>query len=218
MQSGFSEHITRYHNFFNRLAAPPSSLHITAFDQRGFGRTSQAPLTASAPDVIAWRKEGKTFKLEKDGKRKSGGWAKVMPDIEWFVRRESELAKSKGKKVFLEGFSMVSAPLDARYKSHRRSLIDSKVADIDFAGGCRGSRLCYETSSTSFSRNARIAVRHNRWRTTLPYYQQTSNSPGEPVCHFVVSLASLITALAEGRKPCRQSRPRQYGHPCTGGC
>ena len=67
-----------------------------------------APLTDTSPEVIAWRKEGKSVKLEKDAKRVTGGWPKVMPDIEWFVTRESELAKSKGKKLFLHGFSMVS--------------------------------------------------------------------------------------------------------------
>lgn len=107
-QTGFAEHITRYHAFLQRLAAPPSSIHVTAFDQRGHGRTSQAPLTESSEQVIAWKNEGKTVKLEKNAKRKTGGWARVMPDIEWFVRRESELAKSKGKKLFLHGFSMVS--------------------------------------------------------------------------------------------------------------
>ena len=30
-----------------------------------------------------------------------------MPDIEWFVKRESERATAKGKKLFLHGFSMV---------------------------------------------------------------------------------------------------------------
>ena len=105
---GFSEHITRYHRFFNRLAAPPSSLHITAFDQRGHGRTAHAPLVATSPEVIAWKEEGKNVNLSVNGKRRTGGWAKVMPDIEWFVKRESELAKSKGKKLFLHGFSMVS--------------------------------------------------------------------------------------------------------------
>jgi len=46
-------------------------------------------------------------KLEKNAKRVTGGWAKALPDIEWFVKRESEIAKAKGKKVFLSGFSMV---------------------------------------------------------------------------------------------------------------
>lgn len=67
-----------------------------------------APLTQTSPEVIAWKKEGKAVKLEKNGKRRTGGWARVMPDIEWFVKRESELARGKGKKLFLHGFSMVS--------------------------------------------------------------------------------------------------------------
>ncbi|WWD17260.1 hypothetical protein CI109_101698 [Kwoniella shandongensis] len=104
---GFAEHIARYDNFFQLLAAPPSSLHITAYDQRGHGRTSQAPLTATSPEVVAWKNEGKTVKLEKNGKRRTGGWGKVFGDMEWFVRRESERAKALGgKKLFLHGFSM----------------------------------------------------------------------------------------------------------------
>jgi hypothetical protein len=109
-QTGFSEHINRYHHFFRLLAAPPSSLHITAFDQRGHGKTSHEPLTADSPQVIQWKKEGKKVKLEKNAKRVTGGWAKALPDIEWFVKRESEVAKAKGKKVFLSGFSMVCLP------------------------------------------------------------------------------------------------------------
>lgn len=45
--------------------------------------------------------------LEKGGKRRTGGWAKALPDIEWFVKRQSEVAKARGKKLFLHGFSMV---------------------------------------------------------------------------------------------------------------
>ncbi|KAK8864442.1 hypothetical protein IAR55_001691 [Kwoniella newhampshirensis] len=104
---GFAEHIARYDRFFTTLASPPSSLHITAFDQRGHGRTSQAPLTATSSEVVAWKKEGKTVKLEKNGKRRTGGWGKVFSDIEWFVKRESLKAKELGgKKLFLHGFSM----------------------------------------------------------------------------------------------------------------
>jgi hypothetical protein len=47
--------------------------------------------------------------LEVGAKRRTGGWAKALPDIEWFVRRESEVARAKGKKLFLHGFSMVRA-------------------------------------------------------------------------------------------------------------
>jgi acylglycerol lipase len=109
---GFAEHIGRYVDFFPRLAAPPSSLHITAFDQRGHGLTSLRPLTLSSPEVQAWQSEGKTVKLEGDkAKRRTGGWARVMPDIEWFVQRESERAKQTGVKLFLWGFSMVSQSL-----------------------------------------------------------------------------------------------------------
>ncbi|KAK4685534.1 acylglycerol lipase, partial [Tremellales sp. Uapishka_1] len=101
---GFAEHITRYEGFLSTLAAPPYSLHITAFDQRGHGKTSMEPLTATSPEIIQWKKEGKEVKLEKNGKRRTGGWVRVMPDIEYFVRREKERAGEK--KLFLWGFSM----------------------------------------------------------------------------------------------------------------
>ncbi len=99
-----------YHDFFNRLAAPPSSLHITAFDQRGHGRTAYATLTDQSPEARSWKEKGKTvsFKPNANGKRITGGWPAVLPDMEWFVRSESERARSNGKKLFLQGFSMVS--------------------------------------------------------------------------------------------------------------
>lgn len=104
---GFSEHVARYDHIFTRLAASPSQIHITAFDQRGHGRTAHAPLTDETPEVKAWKKEGKSVILSKNTKRKTGGWAKVMPDIEWFLKRESEVAKRSGRPLFLWGFSMV---------------------------------------------------------------------------------------------------------------
>ncbi|WVR07084.1 hypothetical protein IAU60_004123 [Kwoniella sp. DSM 27419] len=103
---GFAEHIARYDAFFRRLAAPPSSLHITAFDQRGHGRTAFTALTGDSPEVSKWKAEGKSVNLVKHGKRRTGGWAKALPDIEWFVRRESVKANEMGKKLFLHGFSM----------------------------------------------------------------------------------------------------------------
>ena len=126
--SGFAEHITRYHQYFRQLAAPPSSLHITAFDQRGHGRTSQAPLTADSAQVVEWKKQGKTVNLEKNGKRKTGGWAKAMPDMEWFVKRESVLAK--GKKVFLYGHSMVSWLFPTYFSIQERLLISSGLTNL----------------------------------------------------------------------------------------
>ena len=57
------------------------------------------------------------MKLEKNAKRVTGGWAKALPDIEWFVKRESEIAKAKGKKVFLSGFSMVWPILSLQVKT-----------------------------------------------------------------------------------------------------
>jgi acylglycerol lipase len=104
---GFAEHIHRYDAYFRLLAAPPYALHITALDKRGHGRTSQQPLDDKAPQVVAWRKEGKTVHIQKGQRGRNGGWAKAMPDIEFFVRRESERAVAAGKKVFLYGHSMV---------------------------------------------------------------------------------------------------------------
>lgn len=48
-------------------------------------------------------------KLVKNGKRLTGGWAKALPDMEFFVKRESE--RAGGKKLFLWGHSMVSINL-----------------------------------------------------------------------------------------------------------
>ncbi|KAK1924261.1 Alpha/Beta hydrolase protein [Papiliotrema laurentii] len=103
---GFAEHIGRYADFIARLAAEPYNLYVLAFDQRGHGKTSMMPLTASDPQVVKWKEEGKTVKLEKNGKRRTGGWARVMPDLEWFVQHLSKPAKEAGKKLFLWGFSM----------------------------------------------------------------------------------------------------------------
>jgi len=66
------------------------------------------PLTDEDEEVKQWRSEGKTVKLEKNGKRVTGGWPRIMPDIEWFVQHASKLAKAAGKKLFLWGFSMES--------------------------------------------------------------------------------------------------------------
>ncbi|WVW83956.1 hypothetical protein I302_105979 [Kwoniella bestiolae CBS 10118] len=106
---GFAEHIARYDKFFTILSSPPYSLHITAFDQRGHGRTSHTPLTASSDEVTRWKNEGKTVKLEKNGKRRTGGWGRALPDIEWFVKRELEVARGLGRRLFLWGFSMGGA-------------------------------------------------------------------------------------------------------------
>lgn len=62
---------------------------------------------ATSPEVVKWKEAGQTVKLEKNGKRRTGGWAKALPDIEWFVKHASKPAKAAGKKLFLWGFSMV---------------------------------------------------------------------------------------------------------------
>ncbi|EIW68061.1 hypothetical protein TREMEDRAFT_16698, partial [Tremella mesenterica DSM 1558] len=130
---GFAEHVERYTHFFPILASPPYSLSILAFDQRGHGRTSQEPLTSSSSEVIQWKKEGRPVKLEKNAKRRTGGWAKILPDIEWFVRYEHDRAKSKGKKLFLWGFSMGGAEV-LRFTLKSSSQIRTLVAGV-IAGG-----------------------------------------------------------------------------------
>jgi alpha-beta hydrolase superfamily lysophospholipase len=91
-----------------KLASPPYNIDVFAFDQRGHGRTSLECLTADSPEVKQWQAEGKKVKLEVNAKRLTGGWGKQMPDIEFWVKYRSQLAQSKGKKLFLWGFSMVS--------------------------------------------------------------------------------------------------------------
>lgn len=103
---GFSEHIARYDHFMRKLASPPHNIDVFAFDQRGHGRTSLECLTADSPEVKQWQAEGKKVKLEVNAKRLTGGWGKQMPDIEFWVKYRSQLAQSKGKKLFLWGFSM----------------------------------------------------------------------------------------------------------------
>jgi acylglycerol lipase len=99
--------VHRYHSFFRLLAASPSSIHVTAYDQRGFGRTSTFPLTDTDPRFTALKETEEPIKLETHRDRKSGGWANAIPDMEWFIRRQSELATACGKKLFLYGYSMV---------------------------------------------------------------------------------------------------------------
>lgn len=70
------------------------------------------PLTDDDAEVKQWKSEGKNVNLEKNGKRRTGGWARVMPDIEWFVLHASKRAKAAGKKLFLWGFSMVCLASD----------------------------------------------------------------------------------------------------------
>lgn len=45
-------------------------------------------------------------KVEKNGKRRTGGWGKVFGDMEWFLNGEN--VRAGGKPLFLWGFSMVS--------------------------------------------------------------------------------------------------------------
>lgn len=104
---GFAEHIGRYDSFFRLLSAAPHRLHITAYDSRGHGKTSQTPLAADAPEVKKWKDEAKQFVLEKNQKHRTGGWGRQLPDLEFLVKRESERAKAAGKKLFLYGHSMV---------------------------------------------------------------------------------------------------------------
>jgi len=81
---GFVEHIARYSHVFPVWAQ--RGIAVLAFDQRGFGRTSEG-----------------------DGEHKGTGRTNTttedaMDDIEWFVRRLGEWAT--GGKLFLVGHSM----------------------------------------------------------------------------------------------------------------
>ncbi|KAL7421667.1 hypothetical protein Q5752_003436 [Cryptotrichosporon argae] len=100
---GFAEHIERYDGYFPLLAA--HGLHVTAYDQRGDGRTSIVPLKPDADEVRQWRAEGRAVVLEgKKSKRRNGGWKVALADMEWWIRREKERAGAK--KLFLMGHSM----------------------------------------------------------------------------------------------------------------
>ncbi|KLT40943.1 alpha/beta-hydrolase [Cutaneotrichosporon oleaginosum] len=103
---GFAEHIGRYDAYFRLLAAAPHNLHITAFDSRGHGKTSQQPLAADAPEIKKWRDEGLTVVPEKGQKHRTGGWARQLPDFEFMVKREAKRAQAAGRKLFLYGHSM----------------------------------------------------------------------------------------------------------------
>jgi acylglycerol lipase len=107
---GYIEHVDRYVPFFNTLSSSPHNIHVVAYDQRGFGRTSRAATpTDHVPDEVlaAWKKEGKTVKSARGNKKTS--WAEQMEDAEFFVKRC--LNEGKGSKVFLMGQSMVSIGL-----------------------------------------------------------------------------------------------------------
>ncbi|GMK55933.1 hypothetical protein CspeluHIS016_0209890 [Cutaneotrichosporon spelunceum] len=106
---GFAEHIGRYDAFFRLLAAAPRNLHITAFDSRGHGKTSQAPLVADAPEIKAWRADGLTVVPEKGQKHRTGGWGRQLPDYEFMIKREAARAHAVGRKLFLYGHSMGGA-------------------------------------------------------------------------------------------------------------
>lgn len=143
------------------MASPPSSLHITAFDQRGHGRTSQEPLTASSDQVKAWRAEGKQVALEKGAKRRTGGWAKALPDIEWFVKRQSQVAKAKGKKLFLHGFSMVGPSSLTSSVSIPVRVLKEDIKNeqmLTRAGRRGGTRFCHSTCGTTGSGDRQASI------------------------------------------------------------
>lgn len=136
-------------------------MHITAFDQRGHGKTAHEPhaLTAESDEVMRWKSEGKRVNLAgKHAKRVTGGWAKVMPDIEWFVQRESERAKARNKKLFLWGFSMVSR--DTR----KEGLV------LNSTGRWRSACVRDSASGSAFARNRVESVRRYRWR--IPHHSK----------------------------------------------
>lgn len=100
---GFAEHVQRYDAYFRRLAA--HNIHILAFDQRGHGRTAHKQLANDDPQVLKWTQEGHKVHIDRSQKHRTGGWAKAIPDIEFFVKHESQ--RAEGKKLFLYGHSMV---------------------------------------------------------------------------------------------------------------
>lgn len=101
---GCADHVHRFNDYFPLLAA--HNIHIMAFDQRGHGMTAHHPPKKNDPIVVNWKKEGKRVHLDCHQKHRTGGWAKAIPDLEFFVKRESQ--RAKGKKLFLYGHSMVS--------------------------------------------------------------------------------------------------------------
>lgn len=147
---GMAEHIRRYDHFFRKLAAAPHNLHVFAYDQRGHGKTSYDPITETAHEVAQWKADGQPYKLEKNAKRKTGGWAKALPEMEFFVKRESNRAKKTNGKLFLYGHSMVSgaqsrcggeaAPIHRRSGHNTRT--DLVVYEVDISrAAARSSRL-----------------------------------------------------------------------------
>lgn len=141
--------------FFNYLASF-ANLHITAYDQRGHGRTSQAPLTSSSPEVKKWKAEGKPVKVEKNGKRRTGGWGKVFGDMEWFLKGEN--ARAGGKPLFLWGFSMVGYTCRNVLGGGLWGITNGK------SGGWASTCFSYTTDAAAIERGDSYAVgRDCRW-------------------------------------------------------
>lgn len=66
------------------------------------------------------------------GKRRTGGWKRIIPDIEFMVRREGERAGRAGRGLWLWGFSMVRLV-------PRTFGIVSVFVDISTGAGCSAS-------------------------------------------------------------------------------
>lgn len=156
---GFAEHIGRYDAFFPLLAAEPYSLHVTAYDQRGHGRTAYQPLTSDSQEVVAWKAEGRDVKVIKNGKRRTGGWGQVFHDMEFFVKRESKRAEEAGKKLFLWGHSMVSCPV----VSH-----EQEETEAETIGRRTITSICHSTLISSCQINHIPPLRSNNLRTPNP--------------------------------------------------
>ncbi|WRT66413.1 uncharacterized protein IL334_003369 [Kwoniella shivajii] len=205
---GFAEHIARYDKFFSILSSSPYLFHITAFDQRGHGKTSHTPLTASSEQVQAWKQEGKSVKLEKNGKRRTGGWAKVMPDIEWFVKRESLVAKELGTRLFLHGFSMGGAQVLAFVT--RPTSPPSKETIQLLSGVISGGPLIRQSKPASFvqvkagSIAAGIGLGNMLIPTPMDYSHLSHNDStnqeckSDPFCEQLGSLRGVADMLNGG--------------------
>ncbi|KAL1411512.1 hypothetical protein Q8F55_002473 [Vanrija albida] len=145
---GMAEHIARYDHFFRKLAAAPHNLHVFAYDQRGHGKTSYDPVTETAHDVAQWKADGQPYKLEKNAKRKTGGWAKALPEMEFFVKRESNRAHKTNGKLFLYGHSMGGGQVLA-FGLRAQNLIQPKTLDL-LSGIISSGPMIRQTTPASF--------------------------------------------------------------------
>lgn len=80
---GFSEYIERYDHVFSHFAE--RGIKTMAWDQRGFGRSA----------------------MKKSDWGKTGGTAKALEDMDYFVKKIKDEAQEENLPVFMFGHSMV---------------------------------------------------------------------------------------------------------------